>query len=259
MDRSLLMVVAAMVVIAACRDAMTPRPEHSRIMPAWSGTDTLVVSTSTTGSDLPAGYTVITDGGEQSQPIGTNDTVVFPDLAAGDHTVELSGVPANCTVSGDNPRTVTIPDGGSASTTFDVSCAGAAEEISGTGQLGSGSPTPGSALQTFTFDVRSDLTGTFSLTDYSVSGTLREDPATLPGTGITAFRVTSSACAEFDGIGQVDEAGQAFLTSFTVGACDNGPAESGLDFISINSPAAPSPPTYSRFGNLTGGDIAKTP
>ena len=100
-DRSVLMVVAAMVVIAAaCRDAMTPRPEHSKIVPAWSGTDTLVVSTSTTGSDLPAGYTVITDGGEQSQPIGTNDTVVFPDLAAGDHTVELSGVPSTRSTRG---------------------------------------------------------------------------------------------------------------------------------------------------------------
>jgi len=44
---------------------------------------------------------------------------------AGDYTVGLSGVPGNCTVStaaGPNPRTVTVPGGGTGSTTFSVTC-----------------------------------------------------------------------------------------------------------------------------------------
>src|SRR2546430_8440118 len=42
----------------------------------------LTVSTSTTGADLdPDGYTVTVDG-TQSQPIGDNASVTFPDVAA---------------------------------------------------------------------------------------------------------------------------------------------------------------------------------
>ena len=86
-------------------------------------TGDLAVSASTTGSDLdPDGYTVTVDGGV-SQAIGVNGSVTFNALAAGDHSVALAGVAANCSASGPNPRTVTVPAGGTASTTFAVSCA----------------------------------------------------------------------------------------------------------------------------------------
>jgi len=88
-------------------------------------TGTLTVTTSTTGSDLdPDGYTVTVDG-TNSQAIGTNNSngVTFPGLSAASHTVELTGVASNCTVSGSNPRNVTVAAGSGGSTAFAVTCA----------------------------------------------------------------------------------------------------------------------------------------
>src|SRR6266566_3203629 len=85
-------------------------------------TGNLTVSTSTTGSSLdPDGYTVTVDGGSP-QAIGTNASVSYTNLSAGTHTVAISGVAANCPVSGGTSRTVSVPSGGTATTTFSVSC-----------------------------------------------------------------------------------------------------------------------------------------
>jgi len=143
---------------------------HAVMNCGWR-TNSITVTTSTTGSNLdPDGYTLTIDG-SFSQPIGTNTSATFSG-PSGDHTLALSGVASNCTVSGANPRTVTVPSGGTATTTFSVSCAptgggGGGVEVVGTGQIGTGSPTPGSDATTFDFDVRADLTGRFTGTDYS--------------------------------------------------------------------------------------------
>ena len=92
-------------------------------------------------------------------------------------------------------------------------------EVTGLGQIGTGSPSAGNNVQTFDFDVKADLTGTLTYTDYSIPGSLQVGP-TFPGTGITAFRTSSNACsdptkgAEFDGTGQV--VGEAEQLNFTV-------------------------------------------
>src|SRR3989454_5099851 len=86
------------------------------------GTGDLRVTNTTTGSNLdPDGYTVTVDN-TTSQPMATNGNTTFTALAAGDHSVALSGIAANCSVSGANPQTVTVPGGGTVSTTFDISC-----------------------------------------------------------------------------------------------------------------------------------------
>ncbi len=132
--------------------------------------------------------------------------------------------------------------------------------IAGAGTTGPGTPTVGSDLQEFDFDVASTLAGRLFYRDWSfvrVNGnvavvTVDADPAT----GITAFRDGSTACAdpthgvEFDGIGRIEN-GEFF--SFTIVACDNGPAGSGTDFFRISVPAA----DYQREGLLTSGDIVK--
>ena len=85
-------------------------------------TGDLTVTTSTTGSSLdPDGYTVAVDGGS-AQAIGINSSVDYPDLAAGNHTVAIAGVASTCTVSGGTSRTVSVPSGGTATTTFTVTC-----------------------------------------------------------------------------------------------------------------------------------------
>jgi hypothetical protein len=80
------------------------------------------VTTSTTGAELdPDGYTLNVEG-ESGVAIGLNETLTVDDVSAGERTVELAGVASNCSVAGENPRTVTVTDGGTVSTTFDVTC-----------------------------------------------------------------------------------------------------------------------------------------
>src|SRR2546426_157610 len=112
---------ATLLVAAACNDSQSPQPDPSLLdLPALA---TLAASTSTAGSNPdPDGYTLTADGGS-SQPIATNGSVTFSGLAAGSHTVVLSGVAGNCTVSGGTSRSVDVPSGGTASTAFAVSCA----------------------------------------------------------------------------------------------------------------------------------------
>ncbi len=75
------------------------------------GTGDLRVTNTTTGSNLdPDGYTVTVDN-TTSQPMATNGSTTFTALAAGDHSVALSGVAANCSVAEANPQTVTVPGG----------------------------------------------------------------------------------------------------------------------------------------------------
>src|SRR5438067_13285857 len=74
-------------------------------------TGDLTVTAATTGQSLPSSYTVTVDGG-QSRIIGANGgSTTYTGLSATDHTVALTDVPANCTASGGNSKTVTVPSG----------------------------------------------------------------------------------------------------------------------------------------------------
>src|SRR6266513_955055 len=235
--------------------------------PTSGGTGSLTVTTATSGAsgDLdPDGYTITIDG-SFSQPIGTNTSATYTG-PSGDHTLALSGVASNCTVGGANPRTVTVPSGGTATTTFSVSCAstggGGGVEVVGQGQIGSGSPTPGSDATTFNFDVRADLTGRFTGTDWTdlhapnQPATLTTDPVADPATSFTAYRNSSSACSdptrgvEVDAVGREDTGN---LRSYTLTVCDNGPAGSGTDFFQVFIPSE----GFTVSGPVTSGDISK--
>jgi len=89
-------------------------------------TGVIEVRAATAGVDLDAdGYRA--QIGTTSQSLGINGTIRFPGLAAGDYAVTLSGAAFNCSVGGDNPRTIHVTAGGltrdTARTTFAVSCA----------------------------------------------------------------------------------------------------------------------------------------
>jgi hypothetical protein len=232
--------------------------------PTGSGSGTLTVTTSTTGSNLdPDGYTLTLDG-TTSQPIGINDGVTVT-VPAGDHPVALSGLAANCALGGANPTTITVPAGGTGSAAFAVTCSAQLPppEVSGQAQLGMGSAAPGNYVQTFALDVRGDLTGRFSITDYSdlypdgTPGSLVTDQAADPATGITAYRTISNQCSDpsrgvgFDAVGRVMNDGA--LVSYTVELCDNGPPGSGTDFVSFYIPSK----GYGRSGIATSGDVVK--
>src|SRR5947208_3576566 len=211
---SLIMVAANCLVTAG---GMTSVTFSLSCAPIGSGSGGLTVTTSTTGYNLdPDGYTVTIDG-TNSQPIATNGNVTFT-APAGANPVALSGVAANCTVSVANPQTVPVSAGGAATTTFAVTCgAPPPAEVSGHVQLGWGSATPGNGVQTFDFDVRADLTGRFTGTDYGdihPSGrpaSLTTDPVADPATSFTAYRNASpSKCqdptrgVEVDAVGRGD-------------------------------------------------------
>src|SRR5207248_7659566 len=76
-------------------------------------TGSLTVSTTTTGGTPdPNGYTVsVNGGGGGSQHINTDGSVTFSNLTAGSHTVTLSGIAPNCSVSGGTQHTVNVPAG----------------------------------------------------------------------------------------------------------------------------------------------------
>ncbi len=231
--------------------------------PTGSGSGSLTVTTTTTGSNLdPDGYTVTIDG-SLSQPIATNGSVTFTG-PAGNHPAVLTGVASNCTVSGANPRTVTVPADGTGATTFSVSCSAQQPiaEVIGQGQIGMASPTPGNNVQTFDFDVRADLTGRFTITAYDDVqpdghvAALTTDASMDPTTSITAYRGSSNVCSdpsrgvEFDAVGR-ERTGA--VVSYTVQVCDNGPAGSGRDFFSFFLPSE----QFGRSGIVTSGDVVK--
>ena len=94
---------------------------------------TLQVSVATSGANLdPDGYTVLVDEYCDyyygcyygwSEPAALNDTIVIPNVPVGSHTVSLSGLAANCTVTGPNPVTASVPSADTARIVFTVTCA----------------------------------------------------------------------------------------------------------------------------------------
>jgi TolB protein len=87
------------------------------------------VSVSTTGEDIDLdGYSLRIDGG-LSQPVGALETRTFPDLAAGSHLIELSGLAENCTARTGTTQSVTVTSGQTAGVAFVVECAGTGIEV----------------------------------------------------------------------------------------------------------------------------------
>jgi hypothetical protein len=104
-------VLPAVVFLVACgdRDTGVEAPD-------------LQVTTSTTGTDLdPDGYSLSIDG-DQGRAVGVTDTLELSGLTAGSHDVLLGGVIENCTVQGENPRTVNIVSGSTGQADFIVVC-----------------------------------------------------------------------------------------------------------------------------------------
>ena len=113
--RRLVMAFAAVVGSiggAGCSETVEP--------PAPGGT--LVVQTATTGVDPDADGFSMTLDADDAGSIGPNASVTFPDLASGEHALEMGGLAVNCEVTGDNPRTVVVPVADTIEVSFAVSC-----------------------------------------------------------------------------------------------------------------------------------------
>ncbi len=89
-------------------------------------TGAIFATITTTGVELdPDGYTIQLDGGAP-RPLAINATTAFDGLAGGDHSLTIAGASGNCTIAGQNPRTVPVTTGGTARdtarTTFQITC-----------------------------------------------------------------------------------------------------------------------------------------
>ena len=67
----------------------------------------------------PDGCSVAVDGGEGHSIFG-GESETFSNIASGGHVVQLSGLAEGCTVVGDNPIVVSVSDGQTTETRFDV-------------------------------------------------------------------------------------------------------------------------------------------
>lgn len=84
-------------------------------------TGSVAVTTVTTGAEIPPdGFVAVV--GEAFASIGVNATLTFDDIPAGEQSVGLTDLPLHCSVSGDNPRAVTVQAAATTGTTFEVNC-----------------------------------------------------------------------------------------------------------------------------------------
>jgi hypothetical protein len=78
-----------------------------------------------TGNDVPDAYVVCFDPSTTScggAVVGANGTVTVSEMTAGPHTVTVTGVARNCTMSGSTTRAVTVTQDDTANVVFDVGC-----------------------------------------------------------------------------------------------------------------------------------------
>lgn len=118
---SLIFVIS--LAFITCSDSSTGPDDGSDNNGDDSGSTTgsVKVVTETTGDNIDGdGYTVSV--GENEEDISTDGSVTVENLDEGSYDVELSGIADNCSVDGDNPRSVDVTAGETTSTTINVSC-----------------------------------------------------------------------------------------------------------------------------------------
>ena len=86
------------------------------------GTGSIQIEIVTSGAVVdPDGYTLEVDAAP-ALAVGVTASLQSPNLTRGNHTVRLSGVAPNCTVSGDNPRTVAVAQSQTVEVRFSIEC-----------------------------------------------------------------------------------------------------------------------------------------
>jgi Tol biopolymer transport system component len=104
-----------LLTLVACSGSDVTAPTEGSIQ--------VTVATTGNAGDFDAdGYTVAVDGGV-GEALPINGSVTFSQLTVADHSVALSGLASNCTVSGQDPLPVTVTAGATSQASFQVSCA----------------------------------------------------------------------------------------------------------------------------------------
>lgn len=107
----------AVFLIFSCSDKGTGPGDSGDSTP--TGTVKVVIQTSGDNVDSD-GYTITVGDNEQS--VDTDDVAQFVNIEEGSHEADLSGLADNCSVDGDNPRSVKVTADETTTTNFKVSC-----------------------------------------------------------------------------------------------------------------------------------------
>ena len=109
---------ASLAVLGACSDSSLYEPPPPPPPPVGSLELTII----TTGEDIDAdGYTASLDCG-CFEKVEVNEIATMTDVEVGSHMVLLTGIAANCELSGLNPQWVSITAGETVQTTFSIAC-----------------------------------------------------------------------------------------------------------------------------------------
>ena len=111
-----LFVIPAFVTLACGRDSTAP------VVPKLGAIEITVSTVSTIGAVDTSAYVVSVDNGSW-QSVGVPTRVKIGGLTRATHRIALSGLPANCFSTSDNPLLVDYnPDLGTLLVTFSVTC-----------------------------------------------------------------------------------------------------------------------------------------
>ena len=110
-----------LALLTGCEPLLAPRAPQAPTV------GSIQVSTPTTGLDLAGSFVQVDDA--TARAMAPNKTSTWTELRPGSHTVRVLGLPGNCTVQGDNPRTVTVREGESTSASFAIVCGAASGVI----------------------------------------------------------------------------------------------------------------------------------
>lgn len=210
-------------------------------------TGAIEAAVSTTGVDAdPDGY-LVTVNGSQSRHIGVNASVTFSDVAAGERTVELTGLAANCSVGGDNPRTVSVTAGETARAAFTVICTGT---TGGTGSISVTTSTTGVNLDPDGYTV--EIFG-FGSSRIDTNGTVVV-PGLAPGEYEVRLSDLAPNCSWAPSLNAVQvatvSAGSAAQVTFDV-TCFDAP----LGTLRVRTSTTGPPPFFIYFIGIDGREV----
>lgn len=218
--------VSAMLVVMGCAGDDVTAPT----------TGSIEVSAATTGTEMDAdGYAAVIDGGEEAA-LGSNASLQRSNLDVGSHSVLLTGLASNCSVAGENPRTVSVVAAEMTTVSFAVTC------IATTGSLRVTVATGGTALDPDGYTL-------------SLDGA---DRGPIPSNGAASLDelATGSHTVGLSGISahcQVDgdnprpatvTAGASSTVAFVITCADPAPAVGSLRIITLTAGVNPDPDGY---------------
>jgi hypothetical protein len=184
--------------------------------PSTSGS--LQSTAATSGSSPDDSYTVNIDGGG-AQALTANGSITTTGVAPGEHSVLLGDVAPNCTVSGANPRPVSVIAGQTAAVSFVITCV---EPPVDAGSIRVTAATSGNLLDTDGYQVSADNGAALEL---AINGT-RTFEGLRPGSHAIRLAGLASNCTvsgENPRTASVT-AGQTVTVSFTITCVATGPS-----------------------------------